>query len=153
VGKSTISGILAKRLGARHVSIDQILEENRLDQADKKEGRIPLKNFIQANEMIIDDVRKNLNRGKIILFDGCFYHEEQLKDLIEKLSRYKGFVFNLKASLKECINRDSNRKRVYGKDAATAVYGMIKDYGIGEDINTENRDEDDVAEEIIEKLK
>ena len=150
IGKSTIAKSLAKELDAEYISMDQILEENGLDKRENKPC-IPAKNFIKANEIILTKVKKDLE-DKIVIFDGCFYHKEQIEHLIKKLNT-QNYIFNLKASLKTCINRDKKRDKVYGKDAATAVHNLVSKFDYGININTENKTPKQTIKEIISNLK
>ena len=70
IGKTTIADKLARELNGIHISIDKTLRENGLN---KIEGdSIPMKNFIKANEIILNIAKKDLREGKIIIFDGNF---------------------------------------------------------------------------------
>lgn len=146
VGKSTIAKALAKKLNAEHISIDKVLEENKLDKVKVK--CIPLKNFIKANEIVLSKAKKYLDKKKIVIFDGCFYHKEQIKHLIRNL-KYKYLVFTLKAKLEVCIKRDSKRKIKYGKEAAKAVHNLVSQFDYGTIINTENKSINEVVNEIL----
>jgi shikimate kinase len=150
IGKSTIAKALAKKLNAEHILFDQVLEENGLD---KEDSSFTPEDYIKANEIILPKVRSSLEKGTIVIFDGCFYFKEQIKHLEQSLKQFKGFVFTLKASLESCIKRDSKRKRVYGKQAAKEVYELLNKFECGININTENKTEDQVVNEIMGKLK
>ena len=113
IGKSTIAISLAKELNAEHISMDKVLEENGLDKAD---NNFTPEDFIKADNIVLPTVKEDLKKGKIVIFDGCFYFKEHIKHL-EKSIHAKGYVFDLKASLKTCIERDSKRKKVYEKRA------------------------------------
>jgi len=129
-GKSTITKMLAKKLKAKYISIDDVLEKNRLDDIDPKIGCIPANNFIKANEMVLQKVRRDLDGGKVVIFDACFYHKEPIEHLIKELP-YKGFVFTLKAPLETCIERDRKRGKTHGETAARDVHRLVSrfDYG------------------------
>jgi predicted kinase len=148
IGKSTIAKQLAELLNGDYISIDAVLEENGLDKVDEKEGCIPVKNFIRANEIAIPKVRASLNKGKVVVFDGNFYHREQLDNLIKGLKDYKNFVFTLKAPLEICIERDSKRKRAYGKDAAAAVHCLVSKFDYGLIIDSCNKTPEQTVKEI-----
>ncbi len=149
-GKSTIAKKLAELLHAEYVSTDSLLEKLGLDKADHYEGTIPVKNFIEADEMILPDIKKKLEEGRNVVFDGCFQHKAQIEHLISNLSAAH-YVFTLKAPLEVCIERDSKRKRVYGKDAARAVHNLVSrfDYGIIIDVT---KSLDKVIQEILSYL-
>ena len=92
-----------------------------------------------------------MKKNKIVIFDGCFYFKEQIKHL-EKNLPFKGYIFTLKTSLKTCIERDKNRKKVYGEDAAKAVYGLVSKFDYGINIITDKKTEKQVVEEILSYL-
>ena len=149
IGKTTIAKKLAKEINAEHISIDKILEENGLDKINND---YTPEDFIKANEIVLPKVKQELAKGKIVIFDGCFYFKEQIKHLEESLQA-KGYVFNLKAPLKTCIARDKARKRVYGEDAARAVYKLVSGFDYGINIDTENKTEEEVVEFILRRLR
>jgi len=152
LGKSTISKALAKILKGAYISVDKVLEKNKLDKRDEKLGCISPQNFIKADKIILPEVEERLAKGKIIIFDGCFYHKEQIKHLIDNLP-YKHYVFTLKAPLEVCIKRDSKRKRVYGEGAAMAVHGLVSRFDYGTIIDTNNKTEKEVIDEILTHIK
>lgn len=148
IGKTTIARKLAEILNADYISMDVLLEKHGLDRVDESEGGIPARNFTKANEIILPEVKQKLSRGKVVIFDGCFYHKEQIEHLLKSLD-YKHYVFDLKAPLEICIDRDSKRKKSYGAGAATAVFNMVSRFDYGEGINTGCKTADEVVEEII----
>jgi adenylate kinase family enzyme len=150
IGKTTIAEKLSKKLKAKHISIDKILEENNLDREDN--NFIP-EDFIKADNIILADVKKDLSNGKIVIFDGCFYFKEQIEHLEKSLKPFKGFIFNLKSPLETCIIRDSKRKRVYGEQAAREVYELVSKFDYGIKIDTEGKTANSVVKEILDKLK
>ena len=129
-GKSTIARRLAKLLKAKYISIDKVLEKNGLDEIDTGIGCIPAGNFIKANNLVIAEARDFLERGKIVIFDACFYHKEPIEHLKSKLS-YTNYVFTLKVPLETCIERDKKRGKTHGETAAKDVYRLVSrfDYG------------------------
>lgn len=131
VGKTTIAKKLTKLLKAYYVSMDAVLSKHGLDVYDHYYHTIPRRSYLKANKIILPKAKKHLKKGRIVIFDGCFYYKEQIKHLIKNL-KYPYYVFTLKAPLKVCISRDSKRKKVYGKDAAKAVHFLVSrfDYGI-----------------------
>jgi uncharacterized protein YutE (UPF0331/DUF86 family)/broad-specificity NMP kinase len=153
IGKITIAKMLTKDLGADYFSIDSILEQEGLDKVDEKQGCIPLSNFIKANEKILLKIKETICLNKTVIIDGNFYHKEQLDNLVNSLSDSKVYIFTLKTSLKTCIQRDKERQNSYGKDAATAVYKLVSRFDYGIIIDTENKTEKVVVEEIKEGLK
>jgi GrpB-like predicted nucleotidyltransferase (UPF0157 family)/shikimate kinase len=148
IGKTTISKILAKKLKAEHISMDKVLEENNLDKVDEKEGCIPARNFIKADEIVFPKLKSLLDKGKIVIFDGCFYHKEQIEH-IERNFQGEHFIFNLKAPLEVCIKRDKGRDKVYGEFAAKIVHKLVSRFDYGANINTEGKTPAQVAKEII----
>lgn len=151
VGKSTIAKKLSAILHCRHISIDKILEKRGLDKISPEAGCIPLKNYIKADEIIIPQAKRDLEKGRIIVFDACFYNKEHIEHLIKNLE-YTYYVFILKASLETCIKRDSKRKRVYGKGAAEAVHMLVSKFDYGIIVDTENRDANQAVKEILSYL-
>lgn len=151
VGKSTIAKALAKKLNATYISFDKVLTENGLDRID--DDFIP-EDYIKANEIVIPQIKKDLSERKIVILDGCFYFKEQIEHLKENLSDIaKEYAFDLKASLDSCIKRDSLRKRVYGEEAARAVYNLVARFDYGIPINTEGINEEETLKEILKVIK
>ena len=132
IGKTTIAKKLAKILKA-------------------KEGCIPAKNFIRADELILPKIKSDLEGEKIVILDGCFYHKEQIEHLKKSL-QVGGFIFNLKAQLEDCIARDRKRKKVYGSEAAKAVFELVSRFDEGINIDTKDKTEDQVVNKILTKL-
>jgi len=149
VGKTTISKKLAKTLKAKIFHIDKILERMKLDVVDEELGCIPPENFLKADKLIIPQIKKILDSGKVVIIDGCFYHKEQLADIKKKLEKYVAYAFTLKAPLETCMSRDSKRKKVYGKCAAEAVHKLVSRVDYGKIIDTENNAIGKSVEEIL----
>src|SRR3989344_9382950 len=128
-GKSTIAKALPKRLNAKYLDIDKILEDNKLEEW--KNGYISKESFSKANEIAAPKAKKYLEKGLPAVFDGNFYYKSQIEDLIKRLD-FPHYAFTLKAPLSVCIERDSKRKEPHGKDAAEVVYAKTTefDYGI-----------------------
>ena len=144
VGKSTIAKRLAKQLNAEYISIDTLLEEQGLDKIE--EECIPARNFIKAIETILPKVKKDI-ASKIIVFDGNFYHKEQIDYLVQHL-QVPHYAFTLNAPIHICIERDSARETPLGEGAAKAVHNLVMrvDYGI--QINTQDKTVEAVLKEI-----
>lgn len=140
-GKTTLSKKLATCLNAEYISIDEVLEKLKLDIIDTKEKCIPVKNFIEASENILHEAVKKLQRGKIIIFDGCFYHKKVIEHLIQNLP-FPNYIFTLKAPLEVCIQRDNKRVHAYGKDAACDVYNLVSRFDYGKSIDVTGSLED-----------
>ena len=152
IGKSSLAKELSKILGAEYISMDSLLEELGLDKVPETEECIPAKNFIKADEHILPKARNKLKDGKIVVFDGNFYHKEQIDHLIKNLSYHEHYVFTLKAPLKVCIERDKQRAKPYGKWATIAVYNLVSRFDCGTIVNTENKTLHQVTEEILSYL-
>lgn len=152
IGKSTVSRKLTEILGAKYISMDDVLEELGLDTVPENEECIPAKNFIKADEYILTEARKNLSDGKIVIFDGNFYHREQIDHLVNSLSDYEHHGFTLKAPLDICIERDKHREKPYGKWAVMAVHNLVSRFDYGKSIDTENKNLHQVVEEILSYL-
>lgn len=129
-GKSTISERLAKILNAEYIAMDRIVDNPSLITREKEEGYISQKNFIQANEIAVKRVKKQLENGKPVVFDGNFYWKSQVENLISRLD-FPHYVFTLKAPLEVCINRDSKRTKTHGEMAAKVVYKKSTEFDYG----------------------
>ncbi len=151
IGKSTVSRNLANILNGAYVSVDDVLEENGLDQVDENEGKIPVKNFIKGNEIVLSKIKQYLDDGKVVIIDGNFYHREQIEHFENNLP-FKQYVFTLKAPLEVCIARDVGRKNSYGQDATTAVYNLVSAFDYGTAIDTENKTVQQTVKNIISYL-
>lgn len=152
IGKSSVAKELSRILSAEYISMDFILEELGLDKAPETEECIPTKNFINADEHILPKARKKLKEGKIVVFDGNFYHKEQIEHLIKNLADYKHYIFTLKAPLGVCIERDKHRANPYGKWAAMAVHNLVSRFDYGKIVNTENKNLYQVTKELLSYL-
>lgn len=149
IGKSIISKELANILNAYYISVDNLLEKEGLDKIDEKEGRIPVKNFLELNnKIILPKIKKKLGQGKIVILDGNFYRKEQIENIVQNLS-YLSYVFTLKAPLKVCIERDSKRKNSYGKKATTDVYRLVSKLNYGTIMDTNKKTIKEVIKEIL----
>ncbi len=80
-GKTIIARKLAEVLRAEYISIDEILEKHGLDKVAPREECIPAANFIKANTLVLPKAIKYLQKRKVVIFDACFYHQEQIKIL------------------------------------------------------------------------
>ncbi|MCI4372108.1 MAG: ATP-binding protein [Thermoplasmata archaeon] len=115
VGKSTVSQGLSRKVGAKVISIDQILD----DQALWVEGR--LSEFLKANAFAVEAARPMLAGGTPVIFEGNFYWKSQIQDLVGRLA-YRHRVFTLGAPVEVCVERDRQRNRPHGPEAARAVF-------------------------------
>jgi len=138
-GKSSISEKLSKIIGAKHFTIDRVLDDNKLEE--QEDGYISQNSFKKANEIACKEAIKILKDGKPTIFDGNFYWKSQIDDLISRLD-FPHYIFTLKAPLKVCIERDVKRDKTHGKDAATVVYNKSTEFTYGTEIDaTKNIDE------------
>ena len=120
-GKTTIAKLLAKKLDAEYISLDDILHEKDLDHV---EGIcIKEENFLRVNEVVIPRMNALMRKGRNVVLDGNFYHKNHLKELI-KASEFPVQVFTLKADVEECIARDSGRKAKTGLGRKTSGRSM-----------------------------
>jgi broad-specificity NMP kinase len=146
VGKSTIARKLSTTLNYEYISLDQVIDDNKLVPPGV-EG-VPLESFLEANKLLLQYAEHS---EKPLLIDGCFYHQEQLDDLVAKLGRAVT-IFTLICSVEECIERDSKRKKVYGEDAARFVYMMTSNVKAGLEIDTTNLSADETIAIIMREL-
>lgn len=128
-GKSTIAKRLAKILKAKYFAVDKVLDEHGLTK-DKEVGYTSQRSFIKANEILVPEAKRILDSGKPVVFDGNFYWKSQIDDLIKRLG-FQHHVFTLKAPLKVCIERDRQRGKTHGEDAARAVYKKSTEFDYG----------------------
>ncbi|MBI5072274.1 AAA family ATPase [Candidatus Woesearchaeota archaeon] len=134
-GKTTLAKMLAKKIHAKYISVDDILDKHKLTQ-EKEAGYISQKSFIKANEIIIKKT-ENIIKKRIIILDGNFYWKSQIKDIIERVQQ-PIYVFTLKASLNLCINRDKKRRKKYGENAVRAVYKKTTTFDLGKVIDVDS---------------
>lgn len=113
-GKTTVSNRLARRLGAKHISVDGIIDRPDVEEWDDARGCYSEKCFLRANEIAAPEAKKELARGRPVLFDGNFYWPSQVDDLPRRLE-CKTFVFTLKVPLPLCIERDRQRDHTHGE--------------------------------------
>jgi predicted kinase len=151
VGKTTIAKALARRLNGLYISIDDVLAENGLDIVDEGEPCIPAKNFITAQNLVLSKAKDGLKRGRPVIFDGNFYHHEQLTHLAEALPP-DGIVVTLTAPLSVCIARDARRAHTYGEGAAAAVHWLVSRVEAGIVIETEGMTVEETVAEIRKHL-
>lgn len=150
-GKSTIAKEIGKKIKAKYIAIDEIIEIEGLDK-DIEQGYISQKSFIKANEFAIKEANKFLSKNKPVVFDGNFYWKSQIEDLIKRLSQFKGYTFTLKAPLEVCISRDIERGETHGEIATKVVYKKSTEFEYGIIIDV-NKPLDKCVNEILSKIK
>lgn len=147
-GKSTISKVLAKKIKAKYISVDKILEENNLDN-DWEEGYISQKSFLEANKIIEKIAKESFTKNKLVIIDGNFYWRSQILDLEKRLGKVT--VFTLKAPLETCIQRDSFRKEKHGEKAAREVYKKVREFDFGEIIDI-TKPVEECTKDMLDKI-
>lgn len=143
-GKSTISEKLTQELNAKRFAVDDVLEEHNLIE-DKEDGYISQKSFKKVNEIVETEARATLEKGTSVIFDGNFYWQSAIEDLISRLP-YPHEVFTLHAPLEVCIERDSKRTPSHGEDATTVVFNKTMSFEYGVPIDATKSVEESVAE-------
>lgn len=143
VGKSTVSKVLAEKLGCQYISLDKIIDDNHLSV---EEG-ISVENFLKANNILVDIIKKT---DKDCIVDGCFYYREQIDDLKDKLSNV--VFFSLISSVEKCIERDAQRVKIYGEDAAKFVHMVTTKIKVGHEIDNTSLSVDETANLIVNIL-
>ncbi len=146
-GKTTIAKQLTKTIKAKYFSIDDILEQNKLNNQTAKDGYISEEAFLAVNKILIPTAEQWLKKDQPIIIDGNFYRKIQINDLIDKL-KYPHFVFTLTAPLEICIERDNKRKQPYGIDAVKAVYKKTTQFNYGIEIDA-TMSKNEIISEIL----
>lgn len=143
VGKTTIAKLLAEKIEAEYISLDQIMKNNNLEGEDS----ISVDNYLQANN-IISKIIKDSKKSFII--DGCFYHQKQIDNLKNKFPNIT--FFSLISSVEKCIERDSQRKKVYGKESARYVHMITTKIKEGHEVDNTNLSIPKTLDKILEIL-
>lgn len=143
IGKTTVAKLLAKKLSGQYISIDDILDKNKLDFTTGGQS-IPLKNFLKVNEII---TAKYGNYHRPLIVDGNFYFKKQIIHLKKKLPGAK-HVFTLQAPLRVCMERNRRRGPQYNDDAARAVFKLVNRFDYGIRINTKDSTPGDIVKFI-----
>ncbi len=145
VGKTTVAKKLATKLKAVYISFDKIREKHGIGLSEKQR--------IKANNVTIPLALKKLQSGKIVVFDGVFYHSSQLRHLITALP-FQHFVFTLTASVEEVVKRDAKRrgKGRMGKIKVRSFYPVVAKFKPGIIINTSGKPPVQVVSEILNCL-
>lgn len=152
IGKTTISKIFAERIGARHIQIDKLLEDAKLDKIDPKLGCIPVANFLAVEEDVLEDIRKFLERQSVIV-DGNFYYKEQIDFFAKNLKHEKMFVVTLKAKVETCINRDRKKNVSFGEKAVREVYALVKSFDSSFVVDVEGKTREQIVEQIQKGMR
>ncbi|MFH1598316.1 MAG: AAA family ATPase [Patescibacteria group bacterium] len=149
VGKTTIAQAVAKLLNGVHFNIDQVLRDTNLEI---KDGDIPVGNFLKVQTIIKPKVIEYLEQGKPVVFDGNFYYQEQIDQLVKELSG-KPFIFTLKASLETCWQRNLARKKnAMNRISIEAMYRINTTFEAGQVVDTEGKNEKEVIKELISAI-
>jgi adenylate kinase family enzyme len=130
VGKTTIAKLLAEKINAEYISLDKIMKDNNLEEKDG----IPVKNYLQANDIILKTIKDSKDS---FIIDGCFYYQKQIDDLKSKFPNSIVF-FSLISSVEKCIARDSQREKPYGKESAEYVHMVTTKIKEGYEIDNTN---------------
>ncbi|OGY46525.1 MAG: hypothetical protein A3A24_03845 [Candidatus Buchananbacteria bacterium RIFCSPLOWO2_01_FULL_46_12] len=119
-GKTTIAKKLAQILKAKYFAVDRVLDQYDLTKY-KQAGYIAEKSFLKVNKILAPTAKKYLAQGRPVIFDGNFYYQSAIKDLIKKF-KFQSFVFTFKVPMALCLKRDQFRAKTHGPDAVKAVY-------------------------------
>jgi adenylate kinase family enzyme len=149
-GKTTIAKKLAKTLPAKYFDIDKILLDNNLIN-DQEQGYISQRSLIKVNEILAVVAEKFIKKGKPIIFDGNFYWQAVLQDLIRRLN-FPHYVFTLKVPVEVCLERDKKRKSPLGQDAVEVVYKKTNEFDYGINIDA-TKSEEEIIKEIANYIK
>ena len=151
VGKSTVARAVADSISGIYISVDQVLEEHKLDKASDGEG-IPLENFLMANQLLLKETEQARAEGKPLVIDGNFYHKEQVDQLVELLGGDVA-VFTLKASVETCLARDTDREKSYREDATRIVHMFVSRFDFGTIVDTNDQTVDETVQSILKSMK
>lgn len=146
VGKTTVSLILAQKLQAKYISVDQILDDNKLVAPDA--NGIPLESYLKANEIILDMADESKNS---LIVDGCFYYQDQIDDLKNKFDN-DVIIFTLVSDVEKCIARDSKRPKIYGEDSTRYVHMLTTKFKAGYEIDSSNLTVEETVGKIINSI-
>ncbi|MBT6773803.1 AAA family ATPase [Candidatus Woesearchaeota archaeon] len=150
VGKSTITKELAEITTAKVYQYDQIMKSLGFNFI-QGEKWIPLHKYLEADKVMIPKFQKELAENVSLIFDGNFYHYEQIDQLIKQLN-CPHYIFTLKANLEECIKRNKTRIGKLADAAVKEVFEITKDQNYGIIIETDNKTTQEVVEEIIKQI-
>ncbi|MBU2566759.1 ATP-binding protein [Patescibacteria group bacterium] len=148
-GKTTIAKALAARLSAEYLSVDEVIDEYRLEH-DKEDGFISQKSFKKANDYLAEKAKDFLDKKIPVIIDGNFYWKSQIDDLASKLI-YPHAIFTLDAPLEVCVERDSKRETPHGVDSVKVIYNKTVSVEAGKTIDT-TKEVEEVITQIIDVL-
>lgn len=143
-GKTTIAKSLADKINAEYISLDKILKNNNLEGKDG----IPVENFIKANNIILKKIKDS---KKSFIIDGCFYYQEQIDNLKNKFPDNLIF-FSLISNVEKCIERNSQRDKVYSKDSVKYVHMITTEIKEGYEIDNTDLSINETLNKIIQEL-
>ncbi len=144
VGKTTISKLLAEKLQAEYLSVDEILHKSDLDGPDE----ISVENFLKANEIIFKLVN---NSEKIFIIDGNFYYQEQIDDLKQKFTDQIIF-FTIISPVEKCLERDTGREKSLGEASTRFIYEITTKITEGFEIDNSDLTAEETVEKIMKKI-
>ena len=142
VGKTTVARTVAAALGAGYVSIDRILDEPGVEQWT--DDRIPPESFLEVNRRALERSAGARARGRAFVFDGNFYYQVQIDDLVQRLGVPSAIV-TLCAPLAVCVARDAGRATSLGAGAARDVFAMVAGVDAGVPVDATGSVADTVA--------
>lgn len=149
VGKSTIAQKLSSILQGKCFEIDRILDDYNLT-VDREEGYVSQKSFRRANKIILPKIKECLKHGIPVIVEGNFYWKSQIIDLINHLP-FSHKTFTLRAPLSVCVQRDKNRVKSHGEDAACVVFEKSTEFLYGIDVDA-TKSLLEVIDEIVKKI-
>jgi tRNA uridine 5-carbamoylmethylation protein Kti12 len=116
-GKTTVARALARSIGAEVVSIDEILERDEWDGGSEAL-------FLRANAVAAERAHALLARDVPVIFDGNFYWESVVDDLVRRLP-FPHEVVTLDVPIEVCEARDRERPQPYGPQAVHEVFEKV----------------------------
>ncbi len=145
VGKTTVSELLAKAIGAEPISVDRILDDHGFWEVGHPSE------FLRANEVAAARAEEFLRIGTPVIIDGNFYWKPVLEDLLGRLD-YPHFVFTLSAPLQVCVERDGGRPNPHGPEAAREVFAKTTAFDFGTALDAD-RPLGEVVRDIQSRLR
>jgi|SRR3989338_5582708 len=121
-GKSTVSKNLAEHLNAHYIELDKVREKHKL--------RSRIRDRLKANQIIIPQIKRLVEEGKIVVIDDVFYQKRPLNHLIESLP-YDHIVFTLKAPLEFVLERNMSREKNIPRKMVKDAWRMAMSFDHG----------------------